>query len=193
MKLVVPVVLLSTLAVARAETSFLEDNQARPPAPASQLFEAACDLDVDLRGALAQVEVRQRIVNPGPDAMAATYEFDLPRGATITGFSFRGDGATERALAIPGTFTTVDGATRSMLGADPALLVAQGPDALAQYLVRLQPIEADHEVTITTRYSMIGELRAGAIRVVIPGRASNGKADYKGITEYAKQTLGIAG
>lgn len=160
---------------AAAETSFTEDNQRTPPAPTAQVFEASCDLDVELRGALAQVEVRQRIVNPGPDEMAVTYEFDLPRGATLTQMSLRGDGAIEKALPIPGAFPSVDAETRPVLGADPALLTAQAPGSAAQYTVRLQPIAPNHEVILTTRYQMLGEIRASAIRVVLPGRATTGK------------------
>ena len=179
MKLAAPAALLCTallaLPAAMAETSFTEDNQRVPAAPTAQIFEASCDLEIDLRGVLAEVAVRQRIVNPGPDEMAATYEFDLPKGATITGLSLRGDGPAETAITIPGTFSTVDVSTRAVLGADPALLTALGPDASAQYRLRLQPIAPNHEVLVTTRYSMIGEIRSSAIRVVLPGRAASGK------------------
>lgn len=105
MKLAAPAALLCTallaLPAAMAETSFTEDNQRVPAAPTAQIFEASCDLEIDLRGVLAEVAVRQRIVNPGPDEMAATYEFDLPKGATITGLSLRGDGPAETAITIP--------------------------------------------------------------------------------------------
>ena len=66
------VALLCAVSQAAAETSLDHTDQ---------LFEAACDIDVDLRGAVAQVEIRQRMANPGP-AEAASYSFDLPRGAT---------------------------------------------------------------------------------------------------------------
>ncbi|CAN5853418.1 hypothetical protein BH11MYX3_BH11MYX3_04520 [soil metagenome] len=175
MKLFAAAAVLCTVSVAAAETSFTEDSQRSPQVPTSQLFEAACDVDVELRGVLALVEVRQRIVNPGPLEMAATYQFDLPPGATITGFSLRGDGATETAVAIPGRFNTVDAAARPVLDADPALLTALAADEDAQYRVRLQPIAANHEVWVTTRYSMIGEIRGSALRVVLLGRANSGK------------------
>ena len=174
MKLVASTALLCSAALAHAETAFTEDNGGAP-APTRQLFEASCDLTVDLRGAVAQVEVRQRIVNPGPDAMAATYEFDLPTGAAITAFSLRGGAGVETGLAIPGSFNSVDASDRPVLGPDPALLTRQAPDATAQYAVRLQPIAADHEVTLITKFTMVGEVHAGAIRLVLPGRSNIGK------------------
>ncbi len=175
MKLFAALAVLCTASVATAETSFTEDNQSSLQGPSSQLFEAACDLDVELRGVLALVEVRQRIVNPGPMEMAATYQFDLPPGATITKFSLRRDGGTETALAIPGRFSTVDASARPVLDADPALLTALAAGEDAQYRIRLQPIAANHEVWITTQYSTIGEIRGSALRVVLPGRANIGK------------------
>lgn len=175
MKLVATAALVLSVQVASAETSLSEDAPGMPSGPADQLFEAACDIDVDMRGALAQVEVRQRIVNPGPATMAATYEFDLPRGATITSFSFKGDRGVEQALVVPGKFTSVDYEARPMIGIDPALLTAQPPDSASQYMIRVQPIAADHEVLLTTRYTMVGEIRGGAIRIVLPGRTRQGK------------------
>ena len=174
MKLVAAVLVLSVQA-ARAETSLAEDSETTASRPSLQLFEAACDIDVDLRGALAVVEVRQRIVNPGPSEMGATYEFDLPRGATITSFSYAGERGAEQALAIPGRFSSIDFDSRPMIGVDPALLTALPPDSAAQYRIRVQPIAGDREVLLTTRYSMVGEVRSGAIRVTLPGRSRTGK------------------
>ncbi|MBA3461537.1 MAG: VWA domain-containing protein [Deltaproteobacteria bacterium] len=175
MRLAASTALLCSAALAHSETALTEDNGTSAPAPTRQLFEAACDMTIDLRASIAQVEVRQRIVNPGPDAMAATYELDLPTGATITAFALRGAAGVETALAIPGPFNSVDASDRPVLGPDPALLTRQPPDATAQYAVRLQPIPADHEVTLITKYTMVGQVHAGAIRVVLPGRANIGK------------------
>lgn len=177
MKLVVTATALGALySAASAAGSLTEDNrQWGAPRDAEQVFEAACDMDIELRGALAQVEVRQRIANPGPDEMAATYTFDLPRGATITAFSVKHDGTTDAALPISGDFNSVDVATRPVLGADPALLTETSVDGETQYRVRLQPIAPDHEVVLTTRYTALGEIRGGAIRLVLPGRGTVGK------------------
>jgi Mg-chelatase subunit ChlD len=175
MKLAAAAAFFASASLAHAETSLTEDAPGMLPQPSTQLFEAACDIDVDLHGAVAQVEVRQRIVNPGPDALAATYELDLPRGATLTGFSLRTDGPPETALPISGAFTSVDAATRPVLGVDPALVTLLPAGSAAQYAVRLQPIAADHELVMTTRYTTIGQIRSGAIRVVLPGRGTRGK------------------
>lgn len=175
MKLAAAVALLLATPTAWAETSLYEYGPSQRAQPASQLFEAACDLEVELRGALAQVTVRQRIVNAGRDELAARYEFDLPRGAAITRFSYKGERGVEQALPIPGAFSSTNLDTRPMVGVDPALLVAQGPDAGAQYLLRVQPIGADREVLLTTQYTAVGEIRGGAIRFVLPGRSHRGK------------------
>lgn len=170
-------VLGATPSVAHAETTLDEHDGTTGRRPSSQLAEASCDLDVDLRGAVALVELRQRIVNPGPGPMAATYELDLPAGATLTGFALRGDGPGAEAIPISGPFTNADVRRQAtgVLGADPALVVALPPDASAQYAVRLQPIAPDHDVVMITRYTMLAELRGGALHVVLPGRANAGK------------------
>ena len=166
MKLVgAAVALVCAVSQATAETTLDQTDK---------LFEAACDIDVDLRGAVAQVEVRQRLANPGP-AEAASYEFDLPRDAVITGLTVRGDGAPETALPISGAFSSVDAAERPVLGPDPALLVRQPPGESSQYLLRLQPIAQDHEVVVATRFTVIAGVVAGAVRLTLPGRSRAGK------------------
>lgn len=139
-----------------------------------QLLEASCDITVDLKGAVAQVEVRQRIANPG-SPIAGTYAFDLPRGAVITGLSIRGETGVEAAVPIPGAFNTVDVTERPVLGADPALLVRQPAEASSQYVLRLQPIPQDRELWITTRYFAIADVQASALRLTLPGRSHRGK------------------
>jgi len=168
MKLAAALGLLFCASPAAAETSLTDDGGG------DQLLEASCDLAIELRGAVAQVEVRQRIANPGP-AIAGTYAFDLPRGAVITGLSVRGDGGVETALPIAGAFNSVDVTERPVLGADPALLVRMPDDAASQYVLRLQPIPQDHELVITTRYSAIADVQASALRLTLPGRSHRGK------------------
>lgn len=175
MKLAAAGVLLLATAPAVAETSFVEYSNTVPSRPTQQLFEAACDLDIQLRGAVATVEVRQRIVNPGPDAFGGSYGFDLPRGATLTGFSLRTKGGADQAIVIPGAFSSVDIDARPALGADPALLIALPEGAPSQYAIRLQPIAPDHDVVMTTKFSTLAEIRAGAMRLVLPARTGTGK------------------
>jgi hypothetical protein len=164
---------LVTLASAAHATSFEEFAPAVRVRDAAQLYEASCDLDVDIKGAVASVEMKQRIVNPGPGAMAAIYEHQLPAGAVVTGFAIRsGKGAVETALAVPAAFRTAEVDSAEVLGADPAILRKLGD---ARYEIIAQPIAADHEVVLITRYTMVVTPRAGALRVVIPGRTAAGK------------------
>ena len=168
MKLAASLALGLCASQAAAETSLTDD------AGGAQLLEASCDISIDLRGAVAQVEVRQRIANPAA-AVAGTYAFDLPKGAVITGLSVRGNAGVETALPITGAFNSVDVSERLVLGADPALLVRLPQDATSQYMLRLQPIPQDHELVISTRYSAIADVQASALRLTLPGRSHRGK------------------
>lgn len=143
--------------------------------PASQLYEAACDVDVQLRGAVATVEVRQRLVNPGPGALAARYDLDLPPGAVITGLALRGAGGTTEALPVPAAHATIAAVEGGVLGADPAVITLRPPGAASTHTLHLQPIAPDDEVVVTTRYTALAEVRAGALRLVLPGRSTRGK------------------
>ena len=160
---------------AHAETSFDEYSETVPRRPTQQLVEAACDLDIQVRGAVATFEARHRIANPGPGALASSYHFDLPRGATLTGFSLRAGAGTEQALAVSGEIPQVDAEARPVFGIDPAFVEALPPGSTSQYVLRLQPLTEEREVTITLRYSALAEIRAGALRLVIPGRPNTGK------------------
>ncbi|MEO8700520.1 MAG: VWA domain-containing protein [Kofleriaceae bacterium] len=155
-------------------TSFEEFGPGQRVREAVQLYEAACDLDIDVKGAVASVEMKQRIVNPGPQPMAAIYEHGLPAGAVVTGFAIKhGKGAVETSIAVANGFRTADVDSADVLGADPAILKKLGD---GRYEVTVQPIAPDHEITLITRYAMIATPRAGALRVVIPGRsAASGK------------------
>jgi len=164
---------VSTVA-ARAETSFDEYSEDVSRRPAQQLAEAGCDLDIQVRGAVATFEARHRILNPGPGALASSYYFDLPRGATLTGFSLKAGAAIE-ALPISGEINVVDGDARPMFGIDPALVVALPVGSASQYALRLQPLAEDREVAITLRYTALAEVRGGALRLVIPGRVNTSK------------------
>lgn len=168
-------VLAVSTVTARAETGFDEYSETISRRPTQQLVEAACDLDIQVRGAVATFEARHRIQNPGPGALASSYHFDLPRGATLTGFSLRADAGTEQALAVPGAITVVDADARPVFGIDPAFVEALPEGSPSQYVLRLQPLNEEREVTITLRYTALAEIRAGALRLVIPGRPTTGK------------------
>ncbi|HEY5933001.1 MAG TPA: VIT domain-containing protein [Kofleriaceae bacterium] len=165
------VVLISATTLAHA-TTFDEYAAKQPPRPASQLFEASCEMKIDLRGAVASVEVRQRIANAGPVALAARHEFTLPRGAIVTGFRAKGQGAVEQALAVPADFATTKPGASDVLGTDPALLVARARDS---YEITIQPIEPAGDITLTTTYVVVADVQLGSLHLELPSRSSPGK------------------
>ncbi len=71
--------------------------------------------DIELRGAVAVVELRQRIQNPGAAPLAASLEHELPAGAQVTGLSIR-EGSAPAAAALP-----VDAHSPSIRGASPGI------------------------------------------------------------------------
>ncbi len=160
MKLV-PCVVLLVAHTAHAAV-FDEYGASTPRRPVEQLTEETCDMDVDLRGALVTIEVRQRITNPGPDPLAALLELDLPAGAEVLGFAING----ETALPVKAT-ADVDHDT-SVLGVDPGWL--QRDAGSSGYRVVLQPIATGAAVTLTTRYATVAHYTGGAMRFELPGR-----------------------
>lgn len=160
MKLV-PCVLLLLAHTAHAAV-FDEYGASTPRRPVEQLTEETCDMDVDLRGALVTIEVRQRIANPGPDPLAALLELDLPAGGEVLGFAING----ETALPVKAT-SDVDRDT-SVMGVDPGWL--QRDAGSSGYRVVLQPIATGAAVTLTTRYATVAHYTSGAMRFELPGR-----------------------
>ena len=162
---VVFIVLASSSAYASA--TFDEYSDTVRQQPAAQLFEASCDVDVELRGAVATIEMRQRIVNPGPTPLAALLQLPLPAGGQVTRFGTRGD----RALVVDAHAPSVEGGT-PVLGVDPAFLHRDDADS---YRIILQPIEPDHDVLVETAITAVAEPRGGRLRLVLPARDAVGK------------------
>ncbi len=162
---VVAIVLASSTAF--ADATFDEYSDRVHQQPAAQLFEASCDIDVEVRGAVATIEIRQRIVNPGPGDLAALLELPLPAGGQITRFATRGD----RGIAVDTSSPSTEGATPA-LGVDPALLTRI--DGVS-YRVVLQPIAEDHDALIETTIVALAEPRGGALHLVLPSREASGK------------------
>ena len=154
-----------------------------PRRPAEQLYEASCDVDIDLRGALVRVEVRQRIANPGTTALAAVLELPLPDGAAITGFALDG----ESAIAIDPARAPQLVDDEGVLGADPALLDLTHDG----YRVVLQPVAGDHIVTLTTRYSLVAAITGGAARLTLPGRGVASKLTACRVSLHATAGPGV--
>lgn len=163
---------LGSTTLAHAEATLDEYGGSDAPHPAHQLVSAACDLDVDLRGAVATVELRDHIANPGPAALAASYEFDLPPGAALIGAALKQDGAPLPALAVPAQFSTTTVDASGVLGPDPLIVQAVPTGGEPRYRAVLQPIAPGHEVSLVARYATVGELRGGALHLVLPARPS---------------------
>lgn len=153
--------------VAAASATFDEYSATVRQQPAATLYEASCDLTVELRGAFATIEIRQRIVNPGTDALAALLQLPLPAGGQVTRFATRGD----RGLVVDANAPSVEGAS-PVLGVDPAFLHR---DDAESYRIILQPIEPDHDVLVETTIAAVAEPRGGMLRLVLPARDAAGK------------------
>ena len=186
MKLAAAFVLLLAGGSAAAETS-LEEYGSHPLRPAQDLREAQCDLDVQIKGAVVTVEMRQRFINGGSRS-ALAYNFDLPPGAVITSFGVRADGGTvEQALPIVGEHETADLATRTVLGSDPAMLFARPEGSASQYAIHVQPWPAGQQITLITRYTALAEVVSGSLRFALPPR------DGVGALVTCRGTLGATG
>lgn len=178
-------VLAVTTGVARADSGWSEFGVAEPLRPATQLVESACDMAVELRGAIAEVTVQQKLTNPGPATLGAVTELELPAGAQLIGVTAqRGRGKVQSAIAVPATATVQHVAVGAALGSDPVLVTSEpSDDGRARFRVVVQPLEAEQELTIGTRWTAIAELRDGAIRLTLPAR--HGDSPCHGIVHVA--------
>lgn len=154
-------------AAAHAEVAFDEYAAGVRQQPAAQLFEDRCDVDIELRGAFATIETRQRIVNPGPTPLAAMLEMPLPAGGEVTRFATRGD----RGLVVDAHAPSIEGGT-DVLGVDPAFLSREDRES---YRIVLQPIEPDHDVLVETTVVALATPRGGMLRLVLPAHDGGGK------------------
>ncbi len=168
----VMLVLAGNAKAVSAETSLEEYGGERRPA--QDIRETQCDLEVQIKGAVVTVEQRQRFTN-NSSRSALAYNFDLPAGAVITGFSYRLDtSAVEQALPIVGSHETADLAHRTVIGSDPAMLFARPEGSTSQYAIHVQPWEDGHQVTLITRYTALAEVVSGALRFSLPPRGGVG-------------------
>ena len=178
MKRVPAWIIIGSVGVAHARGAFDEYGAGISQRAAEQLQEAACELDVELRGAAAVVELRQRIVNPGAAPMAASLEHELPAGAQVISLAIReGGAAAVTALPVDAASPAIRGGAPGLDGVDPAL-GARLPGG--GYRVILQPIAGGREVLVTTRYVAPAQPRGGGLRLVLPGRDGAGGAACKG-------------
>ncbi len=173
MRFVWPAFLAVTAGIAHADNGWSEYGAAVKLRPAETLIEEACELDITLHGAIAEVEQRVRLANPGSDALAATMDFSLPVGAQLVGLELRrGNRAADAAVSVEREPPSEHVSSPSVLEADPALVRMIQPlvDGRPRYRLILQPIDAEREVTITTRWIRAADIRGGALHLVLPPR-----------------------
>lgn len=173
MRLGITLLLAVTSGIAHADTAWSEYGAGVRLRSAEVLTETTCEIDVTLHGAIAEVEQRVRLANPGPDALAATTDFELPAGAQLVGLELgRGKGAASAAIAVAANPQTERVSSPAVLDADPAIIHALSPiDGRPRYRLIVQPIAPEQEVTITTRWLRAADIRGGALQLALPGHA----------------------
>jgi hypothetical protein len=159
------------LPLAAEANSFEEYGDKVQPRAAETLVESSCEVVVDVRGAVASVELTQKIGNGS--TLASLHRFSLPKGAAITGFAVK----TEKAVPVAATFRSELVESTAVLGADPAILRKVGDD---EYEILAQPFTG--ELVMTTKYAMLAAPRSSTLRLVLPGRVAAAKlATCKGV------------
>lgn len=170
MKLAVLGVLVCLISPAAADGVFDEYAVGTGTRPAERLVEAACDLDIQLRGAVATFELRQRIANRGNDALAGLLELPLPPGGRVTYFAWKQRGHLEVALPVRADSPTVSSGSPGIVGVDPAMLFA-GVD---RYSIVMQPLPAADEAMLVTRYVAVAQPGGGGLALQLPSRKAIG-------------------
>lgn len=168
MRLVWPA-LAVTAGIAHADTPWSEYGAATRMQRMAQLAEAGCDIDVTLRGAIVEVEVRQRLKNTGLEPLAATRELALPAGAQLVALEVaHGTRKAQSALAVNRAFRTERVSDPDVLGADPAVLYALGDRDQPRFRIVVSPLETEQEAVITTRWTRTADIHGGALHVTLP-------------------------
>jgi hypothetical protein len=115
------------------------------------------EVEILVRGALAEVTVRQTFVNGGSSSCQLVYGFDLPAAAVVVAASATlGDGRSARSTAV---------ATRAVLRSADAADPGDRPDPLLLRLVARDPVDVLDTVVARGRH----ELR---LYPLVPGRAT---------------------
>lgn len=164
--------LVAMCGIAHADTAWSEYGAGVARRPAAQLVQNACDVDVTLRGAIAQIERRETLTNGSGAPLAATTDFRLPAGAQLVGLEVKlGNRKAEAALPVKAGFKREWVTDRTVLGPDLAVLQPTVDDGSGQwYQLTLAPIEPEQEATVTLRSVQVAEIRGGALRVELEGR-----------------------
>jgi hypothetical protein len=165
MKLHAILVMLAVPAAGRAGTTLEEYGAGGTGTlrPAEQLT-ATCAIEVDIRGALAVVDMQEKIANPGPLTVAASLTFELPRGAQLIDASVAG----HHAIAVAASHAMKLTDDSDVLGPDPAIVETIGRGDGPRYRALLSPIASGDETTLTSRYEVAAEIHGSALHFALP-------------------------
>ncbi|MEO8553543.1 MAG: hypothetical protein ABI678_26395, partial [Kofleriaceae bacterium] len=164
MRLVVCAVVLASSAAA-ADPMLFEWNAATPLRPAEELRLGTCAIDATFRGAMVELELRQKISNPGPSELAAVFEVELPQADALIGVAV--DRVTSLGVPVNPPKELVD--SPDLLAADPALAAQISTEhGRSRYRVILRPVHG--ELTLALRWTQIAEIHDGAIHAKLLGR-----------------------
>jgi hypothetical protein len=124
-----------------------------------------CELSVELRGAVVDGWLTERVTNP-----TNIDEVTLPVGAQLI------DVRAGAARAVSVTSAYAQEPASDAVGADPAIATAMLPDDLgrARFRVILSPIEPGHEVPLALHWTALADIRGGALHVTLPARPCHG-------------------
>jgi len=157
-----------------------------PPAAAAELrtvgggevVEARYQLDIHVRGLVAEVEARQTLLDPGAKDVEALYTFDLPADAVITGLTIiPAGGAAVRGQVVSAEAAIALAPDRDVVAMAPDLgllrLVARGDAAApATYELRVFPVPAGKTVVASVRWLMPLAVDNGRLALRLPGRGT---------------------
>jgi hypothetical protein len=157
--------LLAPAARAEEATEYTVGGLAQP---VRDVQSAECTIQIAVRGAVASVETRERLINHADRPLAVRARLAVPAGGVVVAASLRLDGAAVAAAWVPAAFTTTPVDDPAVLGADPLLVHAVAGDGT---YATVQPIAAGHAAIVTTRYVEVAAPIAGGLEIVLPGRA----------------------
>jgi hypothetical protein len=144
--------------------------------PGGSVQEGEHAITVRMDAALATVEVRQTVINPGSDPRGAVYTFELPARAAVIGLEVAAGKrkATSVAVDVRAAVETVADPDAVGGAADAALLrLLERTGQLATYELRLADIAPGDTATVTLRWVAPLRLDDGRAALRIPGRGES--------------------
>ncbi|MFT3694763.1 MAG: VWA domain-containing protein [Kofleriaceae bacterium] len=157
-------ILLALLVRTAAADSLLSEFDAQTPIrEARDLTLGPCQATVTLKGAIADITLRQVIRNPADHPHSAVFDLHLAKDATVIGAMLDEQ---------PSTFVPTKSATQKFDTSDP-LLVTMGDDlADGTQVVHAvtEPIKAQRELDLAVRWTQVAEITDSSLRVRFPAR-----------------------